>query len=596
MAIGAHCRPARGAIRWLHAFAPPRILEFRESRTNRSQIGRVMSERFFRCPHCRLPHDVQTTLCPATNKPIAVERKPEARGPRPDGRPSVIPGARAAPPVPAAGDPRRPLVEQPIPLVKRAAKGGRYGGVDARGLCGRILDGKYKIQGILGEGGMGTVYEGSHVDLGRAVAIKVLHPNQARKPEAVQRLYQEARSAGSIGHPNICEVYDVGRFDDGSPFLVMERLDGETLADRVSSDGALPFDFVVDVMSQVLSGLVGAHAKGIVHRDIKPENIFLTRRVGLPPVAKILDFGVSKTLQIDDQEAGLDLTKTGMVMGTPYYLSPEQARGERTLDHRVDIWACGVMLYECLIGRRPFIASNYNALLVQILQSSPRPLRELRPATPAGFESVVARALERDREKRYRNATEFQTDLQVLRDRHRPATASIPILTAAHPVQASDPRPNYVPARESSSGFDPVMTPSPSEPSPVIDLKKLAEEDTKVLVKLRSSVRIPAAPPVKPSTTLLSDDDIEEIDIDLEDDADGASRRGRASDAPTMRPPQSSVADDTLYGMNVIDPAIPAYPRAPRMEADDERTQVMDPRDMKSQTDPEITLQIRRKR
>jgi serine/threonine-protein kinase len=549
-----------------------------------------MSERFVRCPHCRLPHDVQTTLCPVTNKPIVVDRKSEA--------PRAAPRASAAPPARGAELPRnRPVVEKPLPLVKPvvpaskapppAAKlpalqvRGRYGGVDARGLLGRTLDGKYKIKGVLGEGGMGTVYEGSHVALGRAVAIKVLHPNQARKPEAVQRLYQEARSAGSIGHPNICEVYDVGRFEDGSPYLVMEKLEGETLAERISSEGALPFDLVVDVMSQVLSGLIAAHTKGIVHRDIKPENIFLTRRAGLPPIAKILDFGVSKVLQTEEQEQGLDLTRTGMVMGTPYYLSPEQARGDRTLDHRVDLWACGIMLYECLAGRRPFVAPNYNALLVQILQTTPRPIRELRPATPAGFEGVLRRSLERDRDKRYKSGSDMQADLQLLRDRHRPSVASIPVVTAALPA--------------GSGGYEGVATPASGEQAPVINVSRLADDDTRVLRELRSSVRIPTAAPVT-----LPDDDFEELDIDIELDAEssvtGTARRSRPSEAPTARPSQLPGADDTLYGMNMTGTILPETPRFPRVDADDERTQVMDPKAPKSGPDADATVRIQRKR
>jgi eukaryotic-like serine/threonine-protein kinase len=537
-----------------------------------------MSERFVRCPHCRLPHNVETTLCPVTNKSISLSERKSDNG-------RVAAPSIAPPPL----VPKRPVdVEKPLPLVKPAAKPsgapapagaakGRFGGVDARGLVGRTLEGKYKIKNILGEGGMGTVYEGSHVALGRAVAIKVLHPNQARKPEAVQRLYQEARSAGSIGHPNICEVYDVGRFDDGSPYLVMEKLEGETLAERIGSDGALPFDVVVDVMSQVLSGLVAAHAKGIVHRDIKPENIFLTRRVGLPPVVKILDFGVSKVLHTEEQEQGLDLTRTGMVMGTPYYLSPEQARGERTLDHRVDIWACGIMLYECLAGRRPFIAPNYNALLVQILQSTPRPIREVRPATPAGFDGVLRRALERERDKRYKSATEFQADLQVLRDRHRPSVSSIPIVTAALPV------------RDQAGPYEAVATPASGENAPVIDLKKLADDDTKVLLKLRSSMRMPAAKPV----ALPAEDEVEELDIDIELEGEISGRKVRPSEAP--RPPLSSGADDTLYGMNMTGTMIPEPPRMPRHEPDDERTQVMEPKP-RPPVDPDATVRIQRKR
>jgi len=250
--------------------------------------------------------------------------------------------------------------------------------------------------------------------------VKVLHPNQARKKDAVRRFHQEARAAGAIGHPNICEVYDLGTLDDGSPYLVMEKLVGETLADRIAAEGGLPFDDVIDTLVQVLSGLVAAHEKGIVHRDIKPENVFLTSRVGCPPLVKLLDFGVSKVIAplIGARDEDLDLTRTGMVMGTPYYMSPEQARGDRNLDARVDLYACGIILYEALTGRRPFTAPNYNALLLQILGTKPKPARDLRPALPNGFDAVLDTAMARNREDRYRSAAEFQRDLQTLRDRH----------------------------------------------------------------------------------------------------------------------------------------------------------------------------------
>ena len=168
---------------------------------------------------------------------------------------------------------------------------------------------------------------------------------------------------------------------------------------------------MVDLVTQVLSGLVAAHEKGIVHRDIKPENVFLTKRVGCPPVAKLVDFGVSKIIaaqraESDDQE--LDLTRTGIVLGTPYYLAPEQARGDRNLDARVDLYAAGVVLYEALTGRRPYTASNYNALLINILTKSPRPARELRPELPAAFDNVLRKAMAREPYDRYQTAVEFQ--------------------------------------------------------------------------------------------------------------------------------------------------------------------------------------------
>ena len=288
------------------------------------------------------------------------------------------------------------------------------------------------------------MFEAEHAAIGRRVALKVLHPSRARRRDAIRRFYREARAAAAIGHPNICEVYDLGSLEDGSPYLVMEKLVGETLADRIAVEGGLPFDVVLDILMQVLSALTAAHGKRIVHRDVKPENVFLATRVGLPPVIKLLDFGISKVMAAGNgPPEELDLTRTGMVMGTPYYMSPEQARGDRDLDPRVDIYACGVILYEALTGRRPFIAANYNALLLHILSATPRSARELRPALPSGFDSVIERAMAREREERYESAREFELALAALRDRHgsgaglsaivppAPSSIEIPVTFAA---------------------------------------------------------------------------------------------------------------------------------------------------------------------
>lgn len=279
-------------------------------------------------------------------------------------------------------------------------------------LVGKVVDRRYGVRSVIGEGGMGAVYEAEHLTLGRLVALKVLHPSNAAKPEAVSRFQHEARVVSSIGHPNICELYDVGKLEDGTPFLVMERLVGDTLADRINKEGALPHDVTFDTLLQILGGLAAAHRKGIIHRDLKPENIFLSRTPGsTEPIAKLLDFGISKMSVMD---VDLHLTRTGMVMGTPYYMAPEQARGDR-IDHRVDLYAIGVIFYECLTGRRPFLAPNYNALLVQILTGKPRQVRSIRPALSEAFEPVVAKALQKNPEERFQTAVEFHDVLLKLK-------------------------------------------------------------------------------------------------------------------------------------------------------------------------------------
>ncbi|WP_437588958.1 serine/threonine-protein kinase [Sorangium sp. So ce1000] len=279
-----------------------------------------------------------------------------------------------------------------------------------RSLLGHVIGDKYAVTAIIGEGGMGAVYEAEHLQIGRLVAVKVMHPRETHKREAIARLEHEARVAGRIGHPNICEVYDMGRLPDGSPYLVMERLHGETLAQRIERCGVVPPNELVDILLQVLSALVTAHDRGIIHRDLKPENIFLSERAGMLPVAKLLDFGISQASGLDG--AMTDLTRTGMVMGTPYYMAPEQARGDVELDRRLDLWAAGVILYEALTGQRPFVARNYNALLVQILTLWHRPVTELDPTIPPGLSRLVDRALAKARDERFQSAREFQEGLR----------------------------------------------------------------------------------------------------------------------------------------------------------------------------------------
>ncbi|MEO5730800.1 MAG: serine/threonine-protein kinase [Byssovorax sp.] len=305
-----------------------------------------------------------------------------------------------------------------------------------RSLIGRVIGDRYGVTALIGEGGMGEVYEAEHLAMGRLVAIKVLNANRAQDQDAVSRLRHEARVAGTLGHPNICAIYDMGQLDDGSPYLVMERLHGETLAQRLLRETKLPVDELLDVMVQILSALTAAHQRGIIHRDLKPENIFLARREGARPVPKLLDFGISKSEDIEETMA--DLTAKTIAAGTPFYMAPEQARGDR-VDHRVDLWATGIILYECLSGKRPFDARNYNALLVQILTSAPRSLRELEPAMPPALERIVEKALTKSPDARYQSALDIQSALRAVNlvEVVEAATSKMP--AKRRPMLGSDP-------------------------------------------------------------------------------------------------------------------------------------------------------------
>jgi serine/threonine protein kinase len=273
---------------------------------------------------------------------------------------------------------------------------------------GTVLDGKYSIVRQVGAGGMGAVYEATHTGIGRKVAIKTLHLVYAGDEQLVERFHREAQMAGSIGHDNICEVTDIGTAEDGSPYLVMPLLAGGPLSDLIEGPELLPVPRLIDIVAQTLSALQAAHEAKIVHRDLKPDNIFVTRIGDRKDFVKLLDFGISKLL---DQDAVLQLTQTGTVLGTPFYMAPEQAKGAKEIDHRVDLYAIGVILYEALTGVRPFEGDTYNEIMYKIIaEPCPRPT-ELNPQVPPQLEMIVLQAMAREPEDRYQDAGEMRRAL-----------------------------------------------------------------------------------------------------------------------------------------------------------------------------------------
>ncbi|MBI5491177.1 MAG: protein kinase [Deltaproteobacteria bacterium] len=296
------------------------------------------------------------------------------------------------------------------PLVAAPAKEPEPSGfIDT--MIGAVLAGRYKIVRRIGEGGMGVVYEAEHVALGKHVALKVLREDFTRKSDLIERFKQEARSASIIGHENIIDVSDFGETEQGGIFFAMELLRGEDLADVLQREGRLALPRAVHVMGQMCRALHAAHQKGIIHRDLKPENVFLVQKDERPDVVKVLDFGIAKMTTVDSE--GRRLTQSGVIFGTPEYMAPEQARGQ-TLDHRVDVYAAGVMLYEMLSGRVPFTGDSFVAILTQHLFSEARPLSVVAPDVhvPRSVESVVMKAMAKDRDERYATMLEMQEDLQ----------------------------------------------------------------------------------------------------------------------------------------------------------------------------------------
>jgi eukaryotic-like serine/threonine-protein kinase len=284
-------------------------------------------------------------------------------------------------------------------------------------LIGTVLAGRYEVLRRIGEGGMGAVYEAKHTLIGKRVAVKVLLEKFHAKSDFVARLLQEARLASSIGHENIVDVTDFGTTDDGRSFVVMEFLDGESLAELERREAPLPIERSLRISRQAASALGAAHAKGIFHRDVKPENLYLIRR-GEADFVKVVDFGISKAVKPggDEGAEAYRLTHTGLLLGTPLYMSPEQARGDEDLDHRADIWALGVLLYECLTGEVPFRANNYLQIISQVLTHEPASPSRLRPelGIPEAVDAVVMRAMEKDRARRYQTMAELERDLERL--------------------------------------------------------------------------------------------------------------------------------------------------------------------------------------
>src|SRR3954469_5179643 len=274
--------------------------------------------------------------------------------------------------------------------------------------------GNYRSIALLGEGGMGAVYLAEHPGIGRRVAVKVLHKNYTRDESLLGRFLNEARAANAIRHPNIIEILDSGVLGDGTPFLVMELLEGESLGARIRSVGALAISTALDFAYQTASALGAAHKKGIVHRDLKPDNLYVVADPNDPDREriKVLDFGIAK-LQAGSSGADSVKTRTGTLMGTPIYMSPEQCRGTKAVDHRSDMYSLGVIFYEMLVGQPPFVSEGFGDLVNMHLNVPPASARSKRPEIPLALDALVLKMLSKNPEERYAEMTEVQAALKA---------------------------------------------------------------------------------------------------------------------------------------------------------------------------------------
>jgi len=371
---------------------------------------------------------------------------------------------------------------------------------------GEIIAGKYEVDRVLGQGGMGVVVSAHHIALQQKVAIKLLLPATMRIPGAAQRFLREARSAVAIQSEHVARVLDVGTLESGPPYMVMEYLTGSDLGDLVRARGRLPVSEAVDYVLQACEAIAEAHARGIVHRDLKPDNIFLTRRADGSALIKVLDFGLSKpTADEATGPATPSLTGANMVAGSPQYMSPEQVRGLKNADHRADIWALGIILYELLTGRRPFDADTIAGVFAKVAADAPLRPRALRPDLPSPLETAILRCLEKDVERRMPDVAELAACLHPF----APAESSTSVdriarlggvaRSAGHGVSGHPSAPSL----NSHAGPSGASPPHAAEPSDALeaDIPTMAAPGIQSVSNAsapRASAPLPARPPSAP--------------------------------------------------------------------------------------------------
>jgi serine/threonine-protein kinase len=331
---------------------------------------------------------------------------------------------------------------------------------------GTVLDGKYRIERVLGQGSMGQVVAATHLSIERMVAIKLLLPDALDRGEALARFEREVQAVSRLHSPHVAQIIDVGKMGDGTPYMVIEYLVGQDLSEWLAERGSIPHTQAVDFLIEALDALTEAHREGIVHRDVKPSNLFVADVNGIPTL-KVLDFGISKVARRDTDltnagEPAVSLTKTHTLIGSPLYMSPEQVLAAKEVDLRSDLWSLGVVFFELLTGGHPFNGDNVGTVLAAVLSAPMPSVRALRPEVPEALEKILHRCLERDVKRRYQSGSDLARDLAPhASQRHHPTIQRIlafsPPETRASLIIVSDDR-------ASLPGMDSPTVPAP-EPS-----------------------------------------------------------------------------------------------------------------------------------
>jgi serine/threonine protein kinase len=329
---------------------------------------------------------------------------------------------------------------------------------ESRGI-GKELAGKYRIDGFLKRGGMGAVYKGTHLMLGKPVAIKLINPELVTSADIVDRFQREARAAANLTHPNIVIVHDLGQTAEGELYIAMELVVGRSLKQVIKEDGPMEPDRAVQQLKAMCSALALAHRNGVIHRDLKPQNIMVSEDSEGNEVPKILDFGIAKTFEPDSTA----LTATGTVIGTPQYMSPEQAKG-MAVDMRSDLYSLGIILYEMLVGKVPFDDNSIPAVLVKHLSEMPAPPRQLRADLSPALEAVVLRTLEKDPEKRYQSAEELSQGLEQALVGVAPLPPPVPAYQVDVPTVAETAVTGATTRRVATCPTAPIAQSSPPRP------------------------------------------------------------------------------------------------------------------------------------